>query len=480
MSIYKRFLKDTFIYGLAIVLPRLINFLLVRLHTDNLPNEGFSENTEFYVVAAFFNVLFTYGLETSFFRFFSQHKDKNKVLSTALISILVSTSCFGVLLLGLSTTISDLLRINPDFYTLLVSITLIDTLVVIPFAYLRVTGKPVKFAIIKLINVLIIVLLNILLLSKNYGSESLRQLIEVEQPVSYIFIANLVASLTVLALVLPYFFKVKLVFDSEVYKQMLKYGWPIMVAGIAFVLNENLDKWLLPVFKGKAINGAYAACYKLAVFMTLFIQAFRMGAEPFFFNYAKEKHAKTTYAMIMKYFVIVGVFGLMLITIYIDLIRPFLIQKESYLIALDIVPLILLANLCLGIYHNLSVWYKLTNQTKYGMYISIMGAAMTIVLNLVFIPKYGFMTCAYTTVFAYGLMMILSYVMGKKHYPVPYDVRRISIYFGYGIITSFSTYYIFDKQIIIGSVFLLGYLIIIWVLEKQDFKRILKSKVSST
>jgi len=385
-----------------------------------------------------------------------------------------------VLLLGLSTTISDLLRINPDFYTLLVSITLIDTLVVIPFAYLRVTGKPVKFAIIKLINVLIIVLLNILLLSKNYGSESLRQLIEVEQPVSYIFIANLVASLTVLALVLPYFFKVKLVFDSEVYKQMLKYGWPIMVAGIAFVLNENLDKWLLPVFKGKAINGAYAACYKLAVFMTLFIQAFRMGAEPFFFNYAKEKHAKTTYAMIMKYFVIVGVFGLMLITIYIDLIRPFLIQKESYLIALDIVPLILLANLCLGIYHNLSVWYKLTNQTKYGMYISIMGAAMTIVLNLVFIPKYGFMACAYTTVFAYGLMMILSYVMGKKHYPVPYDVRRISIYFGYGIITSFSTYYIFDKQIIIGSVFLLGYLIIIWVLEKQDFKRILKSKVSST
>ena len=474
MSIYKRFFKDTFIYGLAIVLPRLINFLLVRLHTDALPNKGFSENTEFYVVAAFFNVIFTYGLETSFFRFFSQHKDKNKVLSTALISILVSTFFFGILLLGLREPISELLRINPDFYTLLVSITLIDTLVVIPFAYLRVTGKPVKFALIKFVNVFIIVLLNVLLLSENYSSESLKNLFDVEQPVAYIFIANLMASLVVLVLVLQYFFKVKLEFDKAIFKQMLKYGWPIMIAGIAFVLNENLDKWLLPIFNGKDVNGSYSACYKLAVFMTLFIQAFRMGAEPFFFNEAKEKNAKTTYAFILKYFVIVGVFGLMLITIYIDWIRPLLIKKESYLIALDIVPIILLANLCLGIYHNLSVWYKLTDKTKYGMYISIVGAMVTIVLNIIFIPKYSFMACAYATISAYGLMMILSYIIGRKHYPVPYDLKRISIYFIYGTLTAFLTYYAFDKHILTGSLFLLGYLLLIWFFEKHELKQILK------
>ena len=474
MGVLKTFFKDTIIYGLAIVLPRLINFLLVRLHTDVLPNEGYSENTEFYVVAAFFNVILTYGMETSFFRFFSKNKEKNDVLSTAMITIVVSTFIFGILLFLFRVPISEVLRINTDFYSLLVGITLIDTLIVIPFAYLRVTGRPIKFASIKLINVFIIVLLNVLLLSKTYGSEGLRSLFSVENNVEYIFIANLIASAVVLTLVLPYFFKAKLNFEPKILKQLLNYGWPIMVAGLAFVINENLDKWLLPQIEGEFINGAYSACYKLAVFMTLFIQAFRMGAEPFFFNHSDKENATQTYATILKYFTIVGALGLMIIVVYIDVLRPIFIKKESYLLALDIVPIVLLANLCLGIYHNLSIWYKLTDRTRFGMYISLIGAAITIGFNIIFIPKIGFMACAYATLLAYGLMMLISYVLGRKYYPVPYDVSRIAIYLIISTLFSFITYYLFDRNILLGTVFLLLFIALVVFLERKELKLILK------
>ncbi|MCL6293386.1 oligosaccharide flippase family protein [Jejuia spongiicola] len=476
MSGLKTFFKDTVIYGLAIVLPRLINFLLVRLHTDVLPNEDYSENTEFYVVAAFFNVILTYGMETSFFRFFSKNKEKNAVLSTAMITIVLTTVFLGILLFLFRTPISETLRINTDFYSLLVGITLIDTLIVIPFAYLRVTGRPVRFAFIKLINVLIIVLLNVLLLSKTYGLDNLRQLFSVENNVEYIFIANLIASAVVLVLVLPYFFKTKLQFEVKVLKQLLAYGWPIMVAGLAFVINENFDKWLLPDMEGEFVNGAYSACYKLAVFMTLFIQAFRMGAEPFFFNHSGKKNAKETYATILKYFTIVGSLGLMIVVIYIDLLRPVFIKKESYLLALDIVPIVLLANLCLGIYHNLSIWYKLTDRTRFGMYISITGAIITIAFNLIFIPRIGFMASAYATLIAYGLMMLISYVLGRKYYPVPYQVSRIGLYLFLSSGLSFITYYSFDRNILLGTVFLLLYLAFMVFLERKELKQIFINK----
>ena len=476
MGILKTFFKDTVIYGLAIVLPRLINFLLVRLHTDVLPNEGYSENTEFYVVAAFFNVILTYGMETSFFRFFSKNKDKDRVLSTAMITIVVSTFVFGILLFLFRVPISEALRINTDFYSLLVGITLIDSLIVIPFAYLRVTGRPIKFASIKLINVLIIVLLNVLLLSTTYGSEEFRALFNVQNKVEYIFIANLIASTLVLILVLPYFFKAKLNFEPKVLKQLLNYGWPIMIAGLAFVINENLDKWLLPQIEGEFINGAYSACYKLAVFMTLFIQAFRMGAEPFFFNHSDKKNATQTYAIILKYFTIVGALGLMIVVIYIDLLQPIFIKKESYLLALDIVPIVLLANLCLGIYHNLSIWYKLTDRTRFGMYISLIGAAITIGFNIVFIPKIGFMACAYATLIAYSLMMLISYGLGRKYYPVPYDVSRIAIYLLISTAFSFITYYHLDRNMFLGTVFLLLFVAIVSFLERKELKLMLKIK----
>jgi len=475
LSVLKKFVKDTFIYGLAIVLPRVINFLLVRLHTDVLPTESYSENTEFYVVAAFFNVILTYGMETSFFRFFSKHKNQNKILSTATISILVSTLAFAGILFVFSNPISELLHINTNFYNLLVSITLIDTLIVIPFAYLRATEKSLRFASLKIINVIIIVALNVLFLSVTYGSETLQNLVSVANKVEYIFVANLIASSVILVLVLPYFFKSKMQFDITILKQLLSYGWPIMVAGLAFVINENLDKWLLPEMLDKNINGAYSACYKLAVFMTLFIQAFRMGAEPFFFNHSDKDNAKQTYATILKYFTITGAIGLLIITVYIDLLRPIFIKNESYLIALDIVPIILLANLCLGIYHNLSIWYKLTDKTQYGMYISIIGAIITVAFNLIFIPRIGFMASAYATLLAYGIMMLISFFLGRKHYAVPYAFGRIGLYLALATGFSFLTYYSFDRNILLGTVFLCVFILIVIVLEKNELKQLIKN-----
>ena len=473
MSVLQRFFKDTIIYGLAIVLPRLINFLLTRLYTDVLPNESFSTNTVFYVYAAFFNVLFTYGMETAFFRFFSKYEDKNKVLSTALITVSTSTFLIGIILFLYDSQLANLMSIDLLSYKILISISLLETLIVIPFAYLRVTGRPIRFAIIKLTNVFIIVGLNILFLSKNYQSETLRNLFVIDNDVVYIFIANLIASICILLLMLPYFFKTTLQFDAKVLKELLGYGWPIMIAGIAFVINENFDKWFLDD-QDKYINGAYSACYKIAVFMTLFVTAFKMGAEPFFFNHAKSENAKENYAVILKYFTIVGTIGLLIITVYIDLIKELIIKNETYLLALDIVPIILLANLCLGIYHNLSIWYKLTDKTRYGMYISILGALITISVILIFTPIYGFIACAYATLCAYGSMMTISYLLGKKHYPVPYQIKRIGLYLGLASLLSFLAFYQFDKNVYIGTLFLIVFLSLVIFLERTELKQLLK------
>jgi O-antigen/teichoic acid export membrane protein len=474
LSVLKRFFKDTIIYGLAIVLPRLINFLLVKLHTDVYSNETYSDSTTFYIWAAAFNVLLTYGMETSFFRFFSKHKEPHKVFSTALITISLSTFFIGIVVYVFNQELSNLMNFPIRNFNLLISITLIETLIVIPFAYLRVTGRPIRFAVIKFINVFIIVGLNILFLDKMYGYKTLQNIFEVNEIVEYQFIANLIASVCVLLLVMPYFFKTKLSFDKKIFKELLSYGWPIMIAGVAFVINENFDKYLIPILLDKNINGAYSACYKLAVFMTLFIQAFRMGAEPFFFNHANKTNAQKTYAIILKYFVIAGSIGLLLITIYLDVIKNQFIKNESYLFALDIVPVVLLANLCLGIYHNLSIWYKLTDRTKYGMYISLFGATLTILLNYLMIPELGYMACAYATLIAFSAMMLISYYLGRKHYPVPYETKRISLYLITSSILASLSFYQFDNNLYIGTLFLVVFLALIFFLEKKELNQLLK------
>lgn len=476
MGTIKTFFKDTIIYGLATVLPRLMNLILVRLHTDKLATTSYSDNTTFYIYAAFFNVLLTYGMETAFFRFFSKNKEKDKVFSTALISLTVSALGFLVLVTIFNKQLAALVNLNQTYFNLLIGVLVLDALVVAPFAYLRATGRPIKFTAIKLSNVVVFVILNYFFLwaipkfgidFPGYNSNDL---------VQYIFVANLVASISTLVLLSPYFFRTKLQFSKDIFKQMIKYGWPVMVAGLAYVINENFDKWLLPDMLGKSINGAYSGCYKIAVFMTIFIQAFRLGAEPFFFNHAKELNAKETYASIMKYFVILGSLMLVVTVAFINLFKVLLVRDESYWIAIDIVPIILLANLFLGIYFNLAIWYKLTDKTQFGMYISIVGAIITIAFNYIMIPRIGFMASAWATLVAYGSMMLISYQFGKRHYFVPYDVARIGSYLGLATIISALSYYRFNENYYVSTILVLVFLGIIFLFEKNEIKQLIKTK----
>lgn len=478
MSTLKRFFQDTLIYGFATVFPRLMNFVLVPLHTDILPAEEYSVNTVFYVWAAFFNVVLTYGMETSFFRFFSQAKEKGKVFSTAFIALTVTTILFGIGVFVFQDSLIGLMDLDPFYFQLLFSVLVLDTLVVVPFAYLRATGRPVKFAGIKIINILIYVLLNFYFLwfvrdypqyapqfvLNNYGPKDI---------VGYIFMANVAASAVTFLLLLPYFFRTKISFEFGIFRQMWKYGWPIMVAGIAFVINENLDKLLLKDMISEEVMGAYAGCYKLAVFMTIFVQAFKMGAEPFFFNHSQKENARETYAEILKYFVICGSIIFLVLVSFLDLFKAVVIRDPEYWMAIGIVPIILLANLFLGVYHNLSVWYKLTDKTRTGMYISIFGAIITILLNIVLIPVLGFMAAAWATLVAYGSMMLISYFLGKKYYPVPYNVKKISFYLLLSVGLSILSFTFFRENYIAGIAITGGFLLIVFSMERKQLYKIL-------
>tara|TARA_B100001063_G_scaffold244753_1_gene278466 strand:+ start:9346 stop:10713 length:1368 start_codon:yes stop_codon:yes gene_type:complete len=451
-----------------------MNFILVPLHTDTLDTASYSDNTYFYVYAAFFNVLLTYGMETAFFRFFSKENEKKKVYSTTLISLVVSTITVFAVVMIFNQSLAEFVNLRLDYFNYLIGVLVLDTLVVAPFAYLRATGKPIKFTFIKLSNIFTYVLLNFFFLwaipkfnieFSGYDNTDL---------VKYIFIANLAASAVTIILLLPYFLKTKWVFDKAIFKQMLNYGLPIMIAGLAYVINENFDKWLIPDVLGKDINGAYAGCYKLAVFMTIFIQAFRLGAEPFFFNHAKEKNAKNTYALIMKYFVICGALMLLFIVGFIDIFKALIVRDETYWKAIEIVPIVLLANLFLGIYFNLAIWYKLTDKTRFGMYISIIGAIITIALNIMLLPKYGFVAAAWTTLIAYAIMMITSYTLGQKHYKVPYQVSRIMLYIVFAVVLSYISFEHLRGNYFYNITLILIFIASIALLERKELKQLLK------
>ena len=483
MSALKQFFKDTIIYGIAAVLPRAINIILVKLHTSKLTAEKYAVNTDYYVYAAYFNALLTYGMETAFFRFFSKEKDKGKVVSTSFLSLAATTFLFLVAMLIFSSQISDFFGFkNPLFFKLLIWTTVLDTMVVIPYAYLRVTNRPIRFTLYKILNILIFAFFNLFFLwfvpyaiQKNITLPTwIISSYQNNPTVIFIFIAGTIASATTFLLLLPTLFKFKLQFDKALLIKMLRYSFPILIAGLAYVTNENLDKLLLGDMIGEQQMGIYAACYKLGVFMTLFIMAFRLGAEPFFFNHSEEKNATQTYAKILNWFVIAGAFFMVFIVSFIDIFASILLGSDEYFEALMIVPIILLANLLLGVYHNLAIWYKLTDKTRFGMYFSIIGAIITIVLNVIMIPKIGFMASAWATLTAYGVMMLLSYFIGKKHYPVPYNIKKILSYLFSATLLSYVSFNYFRDNYLVSIGLLIIFAFLTYFNEKKEILRMLK------
>jgi O-antigen/teichoic acid export membrane protein len=449
MSLYKSLFKQTAIYGIATVLPRMLSFLLVRLYTDYLPNNEYGEVSVIFSYLVFFNVVLSYGMETAFFRFYNTEEHKNKVISTATISLFWSTIGFLVLFLLFRKNLALWSEIKVEYIVFTIWILALDALAIIPFSKIRAEGRPIKYAVIKISNVVINLTLNIFFLAflpkwaANTDNVFIQTIYHQDFQIGYIFVSNLIASLLTLLFVLPDYFKIKWQFDLELWKKMMQYGLPILVAGIAFAINEHFDKILLDWMNvDMADIGAYSACYKIGMVMVLFRTAYTLGIEPFFFSHAKNENAPQTYATITKYFVIFGSFICLGVIVFADVLKLILVNNQSYWSAMNIVPLIVLANFFLGIYTNLSVWYKLIDKTRIGAYISIVGAIATLVLNLLLIPIISYMGSAIATILAYGTMMFISYYMGQKKYPIPYDKKSIFTYLGLAVVLSGISFYV--------------------------------------
>jgi O-antigen/teichoic acid export membrane protein len=379
--------------------------------------------------------------------------------------------------------LSSLIHIDADYIVLVLWILFFDALVIIPFAYLRALGKTIKYTVVKLTNVILNLGLNIVLLLylKSWAETSTlwQTFYKPDFEVHYIFIANVIASGVTLLLLISFYFKLNYSFSITLWKKMLRYAFPVLVAGVAFSINETFDRILLerllPENLSKDAIGTYSACYKLALFMMLFATAYRLGVEPFFFNNAKDTDAKTNYAKILEFFVIFGALILLSVVVFVDVLKLILIPNEAYWEAMTVVPILLLAYLFLGIYHNLSVWYKITDRTKFGAYISIFGALITLLINIIFIPKFGYMASATATLFAYATMAVTSYTLGKKHYAIPYNLKKIGLYLAMSIMFSGLSFYVFRGHYFIGILLILILITVIWIKEKNFLKQLVKS-----
>ena len=486
MSLFQKLFKHTFIYGLATVLPRMLSFILVPLYTEVLPStSSYGEVTLIYAWFAIFNVFLAYGMETAFFRFFNKEEDKEKVISTSLISLFVSTSIFVILCLIFQEGLATALNINFLYIKYVILILALDALAIIPFALLRAKERPIRYALIKILNVALNLGFNVFFLLLLPGlamsnPEGLLNAMYIEgNEISYIFISNLIASSITLALLARRYLQTKYSFSPHIWRQMIRYGLPVMIAGIAFTINEVFDRImlseLLPEDIAKGEIGKYSACYKIAMFMTLFATAFRLGIEPFFFSHSSSENPKKAYAQITDYFVVIGSAILLIVVVFADILKLIMVQDSAYWEAMPIVPIILLASFCLGIYHNLSVWYKVTDRTRFGAFFSIIGAVITVVINYIFIPKIGYYASALATLAAYGTMMLMSYFVGRKYYRIPYNLRKIVFYSSISIVFSFLSFYVFDRNMIAGSLLLLIFLLMVYRMEKEFLKRIVMS-----
>mgnify|MGYP003111618289 CR=1 FL=1 len=482
MNPLKKLFKQTFIYGLATVLPRVLSFLLVPLYTSVMNPETYGEISVIFSWFAIFNVMLAYGMETAFFRFFNKYSDKENVISTSLISLLISSLMFFVISLIFKETFASLIDVQESLMLYIILILVLDALAIVPFAWLRAMERPLRYSIVKVTSVAMNLLLNIFFLTilpelADKGPSFWAEIYKENFQIEYVFIANVISSGIALLWVCGIYFDSKYSFDERLLKQMLKYSLPIMVAGLAFTVNEVFDRILLdrllPEDIAKAEIGKYSACYKLAVFMTLFGTAFRLGVEPFFFSHANTENPKKAYAQITNYFVIMGSLIFLGVIVFIDPLKKLLVRDAAFWEALDVVPIILLASFCLGIYHNLSVWYKVTDRTKFGAYISSVGAIITLAINISLIPKIGYMASAWATLAAYGSMMILSYYFGKKYYPIPYNMRKIVFYLSVSLVFSILSFYVFNRNLIAGSILFLLFLGLIYKMEGDKLRSIL-------
>ena len=441
MNPLKRLASQTAVYGVSSVLGRFLNYLLVPLFTYTFLPAEYGVVAEFYAYMGFLAVLLVFGLETGFFRFRSGGERPPAVVYTTVLHFLVLANLgFLILAIVLRQPVADLLRhpAHPEYIWWCAAILALDSIGAAAFARLRAEDQALRFAVVKIIEIAINVGLSLVfILGFRAAFETdpdslLGRLWDPGIGVGYVFIANLVASVVKLMMLSPQFQGAWRGFDWTLFRRLLRYSLPMVVIGMAGIVNEMLDraalKYLLPFddATNMAQLGIYSACYKLSILMTLFIQAFRYAGEPFFFAYAKRADAGRTYAIVLNWFVIFCVFIFLLVTLFLDVFQYFV--GAAYREGLSVVPVLLLANLLLGIYVNLSIWYKLTDRTLMGAGVSLIGAAITVVILITLVPVFGYAGAAWAHLACYSAMVVISYLLGRRYYPVPYDLKRV---FGY-------------------------------------------------
>jgi len=427
MSKLKTIAKDTAIYGLSSIIGRFLNYLLVPLYTAQLSaaSGGYGVITNMYAYVALILVILTFGMETTYFRFTNKtHTDSQEVYSTTLISVGAVSALFAILVLLFITPISQMMGYgdHPSYVWVMALTVAIDAFLCIPFAHLRQQKKAIKFAALKLLNIVVSILLNLVYFGFMDGDD-----------VGYAFYINLFCSALLAVCLLTEYVGFRWQLDTKLLRTMLSYSWPILILGIAGILNQTADKMLFPyIYEGNHSEmlqqlGIYGACSKIAMIMAMITQAFRFAYEPIVFSGVKEKGQHEMYEQAMKYFIIFTLLAFLMVVGYIDILK-YIVRNPDYWVGLKVVPIVMAAEIMMGVYFNLSFWYKLIDKTIWGAWFSGIGCAVLLAVNYFFVPRYGYMACAWGGVAGYGVAMVLSYFVGQKYYPLNYPLKDIALY----------------------------------------------------
>lgn len=499
MSDIKKLAGQTVVYGIPTIVGRFLNYFLVPLYTYNISTSEYGVVSELYAYVSFLMIILTYGMETAFFRY-SQQYDKDKVFNTAMLSLFFSTTIFlGITFICLNYILEILeYEDHSSYIILLLLILAVDTLKAIPYALLRREGKSKRFALIKTTDIVVNIIFSLFFIAlcphllKGEYSYMVTSWFDNSNLVFYIFLSNLLACFIAMMMLLPEYKRFSLNFDFNLLKKMLSYGLPVMIGGLAGMVNETFDRIALKhlmktpqnISDASQINawkmaqiGIYGACYKLSIVISLFIQAFKFAAEPFFFSKMKKTDAKQTYSSVMTIFVMFLSLIFLIVMGYIDLFQYFM--GKDYRIGIVVVPILLMANIFLGIYYNLSIWYKVTDKTHWGAIIAIVGAVLTIIGNYIFVPQMSYMGAAITTLICYVSIALICYFLGQRYYPIAYNVKHCLFYIFFAV--SLYCVSLLIKNLNLGHLLSLAIntaLIILYIVIafKLDIKKILHEK----
>ena len=491
MSSIKKLAGQTLWYGLPTIGSRFLGYLLNFSLSFIYQAADTADLTQIYAIVPFINILFTYGVETSYFRF-SQQMDKDRLYNTLNVSILISSILFSATLLFFSHSLANatLMPSHPEYFVWLTGIIFLDTIATLPFAKLRQEGRPRKYAFVRIAGIAVNVFVVIFFigvcpyLTVNKPDSPLLFFYDPSIGIGYYLIGNLAGSATTFVLLWKEWRSFKFNFDSKIWKEVMKYAYPLVIVGLGGMVNEMISRLVyqhminLPAEEAKRQLGIFAANYRLAVLITIFIQMFRMAAEPFFFNQSKEENATKTYARVMKFFIIACCCMFLGIGLFLDVFEKILTLKfKEYGEGIHIVPILAMGSVFLGIYYNLSIWYKLTNRNLYGAGITIAGAIVTVLLNIWWIPLFGYTGSAWATFSCYAFMMAISYFLGQKFYPIPYAKKKLIAYLvlttlifflhkGLALISD-NIYY----SITTASILLIGFIYFVANIERKEFQQ---------